>query len=55
MIELVFYLVAVVLCVTALVAIFFALADAMLRDREVDWTRVRLRAIERRRREGNDE
>jgi hypothetical protein len=55
MAEVMFYLVAVALCVTALVAIFFALADAMLKDREVDWTRVRLQAIERRRREGIDE
>ena len=55
MAEVIFYLVAVVLCVTALVAIFFALADALLKNRDVDWTRVRLRAMARRRQEGNDE
>lgn len=49
------HLIAVALCVTVLTVVLFALADAMLKGREVDWTQVRLRAIERRRREGNDE
>lgn len=55
MTEILLQLVVVGLFATVVAIILFGVADALLKNRDVDWTRVRLQAIERRRRDGIDE
>ena len=55
MTEIILQLVVVGLFAAVVAIILFGVADALLKNRDVDWTRVRLRAMARRRQEGNDE
>jgi len=46
--------IAIGLCITVFATIVFGIADALLKGRDVDWTRFRLEAMERRRKDGDD-